>query len=128
MGRTDISQEQRRSIYHRDGFACRRCGRGTDLTVHHRKNRSQGGKNEGPNLVTLCGSGTTGCHGWVGANPRIGYALGWLVPSWANPAEWPVRMGEGHWSQPKDFEWMKLDQGTEWQTDELEAIEGGRRG
>ena len=129
----DITQEQRRAVLHRDGWKCRRCGRAVDLTVHHRRPRSMGGTRRvainGPaNLVTLCGSGTTGCHGWVEGNRRIAYALGWLVPSWADPEAWPIRFAEGHWAQPKDHWWERLDRGDSWQEDELESIEGGRRG
>lgn len=131
------TQEERRAIFHRDNWACRRCGRaGTTypLTIHHRRPRSMGGTRSvainGPsNLVTLCGSGTEGCHGWVESNRKIAYALGWLVPSWADPEEWPIRFAEGHWAQPKGHWWERLTTGTEWQTAELETIEtaGGRR-
>lgn len=34
------------------------------------------------NLVLLCGSGTTGCHGWVHANPTRAIAVGLIVPTW----------------------------------------------
>lgn len=44
------------------------------------------------NLVLLCGSGTTGCHGWVHANPRDAQLLGWIIPRWAEPLEVPVSL------------------------------------
>jgi hypothetical protein len=31
------------------------------------------------NLVTLCGSGTTGCHGHVHAHPEQAYDTGWMI-------------------------------------------------
>lgn len=31
------------------------------------------------NLLTLCGSGTTGCHGWVESHPTWAEAHGWSV-------------------------------------------------
>lgn len=31
------------------------------------------------NLLTLCGSGTTGCHGWVEGHPEWAKAQGWSV-------------------------------------------------
>lgn len=31
------------------------------------------------NLVLLCGSGVTGCHGWVESNRAEATELGWLV-------------------------------------------------
>jgi hypothetical protein len=76
------------------------------------------------NLVTLCGSGTTGCHGWVEKNRRIAYALGWLVPSWADPTSWPIRLAEGVWAQPREGHWNRLVSGTEWQETELREIGG----
>lgn len=53
--------------------------------VHHRKDRGQGGLNEMPNFLHLCGSGTTGCHGFVTGNPSISDANGWTVASWDDP-------------------------------------------
>ena len=32
------------------------------------------------NLVVLCGSGTTGCHGWVESHRAEARELGYLVP------------------------------------------------
>ena len=55
--------------------ACVRCGaRATNW--HHRLNRSQGGPDDAFNLVPLCGSGTTGCHGWVTLHPSEAEAVG----------------------------------------------------
>lgn len=31
------------------------------------------------NLLTLCGSGTTGCHGWVEHHPTWAKAHGWSI-------------------------------------------------
>lgn len=123
-----VTPAQRKAVLHRDGWKCRRCWRTVDLNIHHRKLRSQGGTDEAENLVTLCGSGTTGCHGWVHANPRIARAHGWMVPSWADPAEWPIRFAEGNWSQPRAFWWDMLAVGTDWQMTEVALIEGVRGG
>lgn len=32
------------------------------------------------NGIPLCGSGTTGCHGWVEAHPTDGVLFGWRLP------------------------------------------------
>lgn len=57
---------------------CERCGLyGT--TVHHRKNRSQGGKWNPANCVALCGDGTRGCHGWVTMHPLQAREGGWHI-------------------------------------------------
>ena len=81
----------------RDGLRCVRCGRRIDMgdfSIHHRRPRKMGGTrdetiNRCDNLVTLCGTGTTGCHGWVESHRAAAYALGLLVHShhfsWAVP-------------------------------------------
>jgi hypothetical protein len=47
---------------------CVRCGR-RGSNRHEKLPRSRGGLRDDFNTVVLCGSGTTGCHGWVTANP-----------------------------------------------------------
>ena len=58
---------------------CEICGRAGANNAHHRRNQSQSGNDSLPNLMLLCGSGTTGCHGEVTANPdwaeRRGYTI-----------------------------------------------------
>jgi hypothetical protein len=44
---------------------CRVCGTTTGLTMHHLLGKDLGGSDVLENLVWLCGSGTTGCHGKV---------------------------------------------------------------
>jgi len=61
------------------------------------------------NLLTLCGSGTTGCHGWVEAHPQDATMSGWSVPSWADPATVPVRHWEHGWAlATPDGTWRAL--------------------
>lgn len=78
------------SVTERDGGLCVRCGR-FGGNRDHRKNRSQGGRTTPANLQILCGTGTTGCHGWVTQNPAAAMAEGLTVPGWADPAAWPAR-------------------------------------
>ncbi len=71
------------AVDRRDDYSCIRCG--TSLTVthgsrHHRLRRRVGGHRVS-NLILLCGSGTTGCHGWVHSNPKKAQALGFTVPA-----------------------------------------------
>ena len=80
-----------RVVWERDLGSCARCGtglrfegRGFGWSVHHRSPRGMGGSkvpwvNLPANLVTLCGSGVTGCHGWVESHRDVATALGWLV-------------------------------------------------
>lgn len=56
-------------------YRCELCGGSLDqgMSVHHRKPRRMGGTkkseiNSPTNLLVLCGSGTTGCHGKVESN------------------------------------------------------------
>lgn len=72
-------RECRNIVRRRSGGNCERCGRPDRLTVHHRRKRSHGGLWSPENCLHLCGSGTTGCHGWVEANPAAARASGfWL--------------------------------------------------
>lgn len=71
---------------------CARCGVEiwNNGSRHHRKLRSRGGGDEVSNGVLLCGSGTTGCHGWAHAHPAEATRLGFIVPRHANPLTWPI--------------------------------------
>ena len=54
--------------------------------MHHRKLRSQGGKDEASNYLSCCSS----CHGFIHARPAWSYERGLLVRSYQDPAEVPV--------------------------------------
>lgn len=58
------------------------------------------GTNLPSNLLTLCGSGTTGCHGWVESNRTEAMAAGLLVSKYADPVDAPVWTWRG---------WVALD-------------------
>lgn len=80
----------------RDDQRCVRCGRHIDGgSRHHRKLRSQGGPHAVENLILLCGSGTTGCHGWTHHNVAQARMHGLIVPSWQEPDETPVLTWKG---------------------------------
>lgn len=72
----------------RDDHRCRRCGRTwlddfCDFSRHHRIPHGAGGSalvDRASNVVTLCGSGTTGCHGHVEENREESEILGYLLP------------------------------------------------
>jgi len=42
------------------------------------------------NLIVLCGSATTGCHGQVESHRAEAIESGWLLPQTADPAAEPV--------------------------------------
>lgn len=84
----------------RDGDACVICGATRELSTQHRVARGMGGSllpwiNGPTNLITLCGSGTTGCHGWVEHHPTFSREAGWSVPRSLVPADVPVLFPEG---------------------------------
>ena len=58
------------------------------------------GLNQPSNLLTLCGSGTTGCHGWTHAHPAQAREDGFLVSAYNDhPETTPVRTWKG-WMLP----------------------------
>jgi hypothetical protein len=71
---------------------------GIRASIHHRKRRSQGGTHTPENLLLLCGTGTTGCHGWVHANVTESLEAGWLVRGSADPALVRVIVASEHGS------------------------------
>jgi hypothetical protein len=81
-----LPQKVRDALRERAEGCCELCGVPAN-NAHHRKNRSQGGRNELSNLLLLCGSGTTGCHGFVTTEPRISKRLGWTVRRISEPAD-----------------------------------------
>ena len=86
---TGPNDATRELVKGRDSHSCVRCGRtvtGQPYSVHHRKRRSQGGRNDPENLILLCGTGTLGCHGWVHRNIVEAQASGWLVKGAEDPA------------------------------------------
>lgn len=63
---TDRSAGLRKYLAERE---CRICGQPAS-NMHHLYPRSQGGDDVADNLIPLCGSGTTGCHGLIEAHDR----------------------------------------------------------
>ena len=100
----------RRIVIERASRRCERCGRyirdGQRASVHHRLLRSQGGKDSPENCVLLCGSGTTGCHGWVHANPAAAQEQGFIVRSHEDPSRVPILTPRGLALIDQDYAWM----------------------
>lgn len=85
-----ISTKVRGALRQRADGACEVCGLAYPTNAHHRKNRSQAGGDELSNLLAVCGSGTTGCHGYITEHPAESYLKGWSVRSTEDPREVPV--------------------------------------
>lgn len=57
---------------------CARCGERA-ASWQHKVAKGRGGPTDKFNCVPLCGSGTTGCHGWAEANPHAARVAGFDV-------------------------------------------------
>lgn len=103
-----VSRKVRQDVLERDQHRCCRCGEYVAFgaySIHHRRPKGMGGSrrldtNLPANLITLCGSGVTGCHGWVESNREDCYPLGLLLHQPQTPSVEPVLTHRG---------WLLLD-------------------
>lgn len=98
-GNTGPSPAVRKLVMDRDNGCCVRCGKpvaNLPSSVHHRKRRSQGGRNDAANLILLCGTGTLLCHGYVHAHIAESQDAGWLVHGADDPANVPMLLASEH--------------------------------
>lgn len=82
-------------IRERAAGLCERCYRSPDTNSHHRRPRGLGGSRDPDtdlpaNLLRLCGSGTTGCHGWIEHHRTTSIDLGYLIQQGKAPSTVPV--------------------------------------
>lgn len=112
LRREAMSAEVREAVYERSGGRCERCRTFLQFErweCHHRKLRSrEGSKGRAgdtlPNLLALCPR----CHALTHSSPGYSEALGFVVPSWASPARWPVALSRdspalGVWGVPDEL-------------------------
>lgn len=84
-------------VYARSVGYCEKCGRqlGESWALHHRKLKSRGGKDEITNLLALHHE----CHNLatdsVHLNPAEATEKGFMVSTYADPAECPVTLANG---------------------------------
>lgn len=96
---------------------CDRCGGPVDgwdgYSLHHRDPRGMGGRkgaHTAANVVLLCGSGTTGCHGWVEGNRTAAEAEKWLIRGTvARPETTPVFRHGREWVLPTEEGWAPAE-------------------
>jgi hypothetical protein len=73
--------------------------RGRATNFHHRQPRGMGGDlvpdDRPEKYLHICGSGTTGCHGWIESNRDDARRRGWLVPRPTDPAAVPWSPHDG---------------------------------
>lgn len=114
--RSGIPGPVRMFVLKRDRGLCVRCGEPTrpgNYSLQHRVARGMGGSRHAARscaLILLCGSATTGCHGWVEANPATARQLGYRVPTGTDPATWPVRRSDGRTWLLTDDGWVRPSQ------------------
>ncbi|TAJ21794.1 MAG: HNH endonuclease [Dehalococcoidia bacterium] len=100
---TGPSTRTKQQVADRAGYCCEVCGLALHNgarwvephSFHHRRPRGAGGTsdpaaNTAANLLLLCGSGVTGCHGRVERERTTAYAYGWLVHQGIDPGGVPV--------------------------------------
>ena len=99
------TEETLHVVGYRDKGRCAWCGeevggtglRGESWSLHHRRPAGMGGdrrpETHAPgNLVLLCGSGTTFCHGYVESHRDDAADRGFLIPKLAAspPSSWAI--------------------------------------
>lgn len=99
--------DSKRIALERQGWHCMRCGanihdpsRWPGRSGHHRQLRRAADpdvRHSPVNIVELCGSGDTGCHGWVHQHVAEAERLGLIVPLGADSRDVPVFDWEGRW-------------------------------
>lgn len=98
---TGVRQEVTDAVLERDQHSCVVCGknlhgtRGRDWSIHHRRPRRMGGDrrpetNLPANLVSVCGSGTDGCHGWLESRRSEAMEQGLILHADDKPSEHAV--------------------------------------
>lgn len=100
-------EDSKRIALERQGWHCLRCGtnihdpaRWPGRSGHHRQLRRAADpdvRHSPVNIIELCGSGDTGCHGWVHQHVAEAGRLGMIVPLGTDPRDVPVLDWEGRW-------------------------------
>ena len=105
-------------IFYRANYRCEKCGGLGDTfgwSVHHRVPRRMGGsRNETlhlpANLILLCGSGVSGCHGWVESYRDKARERGFLLTKVESAEEIPFIDDNGK-------AWQIFNNGEKWKFD-----------
>lgn len=96
-----VPQATRLLVYARAQERCEICGvYAYGGSLHHRRPRGMGGSkrpetNQASNLLLLCGSGTTGCHGTTEAARLDAIDAGRILRQGQTPADVPVLTRHG---------------------------------
>lgn len=115
-----VGDEVRFAVFSRANYRCEKCyGMGDTFgwSVHHRVPRRMGGSRDAnlhlpANLILLCGSGVTGCHGWVESNRDKARNYGFLLYRVESAQEIPFIDDNGEaWRITNQGEKLKFDMG-----------------
>lgn len=108
------SRQVRAAVIARDLSKCQWCGRHVRTetgwySLQHRRARGMGGTrraetDQPANLLLVCGTGTTECHGWIEAQPAQAIGRGFRIAAGATPARIPYMDWTGR-------EWILTDDG-----------------
>lgn len=86
-----MDHEVAEAVLERAAGHCEACGwPGSELILHHRKLRSQGGEDTVDNLLGVHPS----CHGQIHLHPEHAEFRGWIVKGGADPAQVAVQLGQ----------------------------------
>jgi hypothetical protein len=99
-----VDTQTRFEVFARANYLCEKCLDApiAGVSVHHRRPRMMGGSrnellHQPANLILLCGSGTTGCHGWVESNRDKAREQGYLIQKVESAEQVPFRDNSGIW-------------------------------
>lgn len=103
---TAVSPEVRVLCLERAGYVCEFCYGPLDgpfgYSLQHRAARRAGGSKlahlgQPPNLLVMCGSGVTQCHGKAEANPEWAYERGLALRTGWDPEQTPYQDIHDQW-------------------------------
>jgi 5-methylcytosine-specific restriction endonuclease McrA len=100
-----MPKELRDLVWDRDGGRCAICGQGLSekrWECHHRKLRSQGGRDEPANLLAL----HPRCHSEAHDNRTWARERGYIVHPNTDPASRAVLRHGAHWQLPAAGRWV----------------------
>ncbi|WP_166790639.1 MULTISPECIES: hypothetical protein [unclassified Cryobacterium] len=111
----------------RDEQKCTRCGVwiSDNGSRHHRMRRAVGGHLV-ENIILLCGSGSSLCHGWAHSHPAAAILAGYIIPTWIEDiAEVPLQVHTPGVNGRGNKSWMVLT--TAGQREHLPTVEAMHR-
>lgn len=89
MTTSPVTPATRALVADRSAGFCEVCGARAGTNIHHRAPRGMGGTKRNIHtcewLLHVCGSGTTGCHGYIETHRDEAYEKGWLLRRNAGP-------------------------------------------